>query len=399
MAPPMTRDGARGPRVVFVVPDYPPATGGTASQTRLQAVQLIQRGWAVDVLTRRNSRSWPRREVMEGVNVLRVGPPSDNPARHLAALAGVGAALGLVYRRATVVQVVMDADSAVVSCLAGHAPRTSLMWATLGDARKVVSGPFGPLRRRGLHRAAHVVLTAEMEEELRDLGLPTAAVIPVPVDTARFAPASAELRRARRRELGLGDGPVIVFTGHLERRKAVDRLLEAFALLLGEGRDTQLLLVGGDGRVDGLGGQLRSEVQSRGLSERVTFTGPVSDVLPYLQGSDIFCLPSWREGMPNSLLEAMACGLACVAPRSAGGDVLSEGAGVIPPSNTPEDLAGALASLIDDGEGRARVSGLALERVAQLNAPGAVIDAYERKWASMRLLPERVGPQPVGGTG
>ena len=88
-------------------------------------------------------------------------------------------------------------------------------------------------------------------------------------------------------------------------------------------------------------------------------------------------LPSDREGLPNSLLEAMACGLACVAPASAAGDqVLDTESGVIPPSNDPHDLAVALAALEHDPEQRARL-GLGARRAAQRYGLEAVIDRYE----------------------
>jgi glycosyltransferase involved in cell wall biosynthesis len=74
----------------------------------------------------------------------------------------------------------------------------------------------------------------------------------------------------------------------------------------------------------------------------------------------------------------MACGLACVAPASAGGqDLLMDGAGVIPPSNSAEDLEAAITPLIRDADLRARLGVAAATRV-QAQQLGAVVDAYER---------------------
>jgi glycosyltransferase involved in cell wall biosynthesis len=89
--------------------------------------------------------------------------------------------------------------------------------------------------------------------------------------------------------------------------------------------------------------------------------------------------------MSNSLVEAMACGLACVAPASAGGDdLLSGGAGVVPPSNSPEDLVTALMPLIGDSELRGQLGKAATSRV-QAYGVSAVVDAYEELYAQIPL--------------
>lgn len=372
-----------GRRVVFVVPDYAPATGGTASQTRRQALEAARRGWQVDVLTRRNRRSWPRSELRDGVRVRRVGPPSTDPFRHGAALAWTAVALAARYRGADAVQVVMDGDSAAAAVLAGLGERTTMMWATLGDATALSGGRLGRLRRALLRRCRHVALTEEMRREVDGTGLPVDAVIPVPVDLARFRPPRPGERDSARARLGLGTGLVVAFTGHLVARKGVDLLLDAFAGLVAGGVDAQLVLAGaGDGRPDDLTAGLRAAVAAAGLGGRVRFAGAVDDVVPYLHAADVFCLASRREGMPNSLLEAMACGLACVAPPSAGGEVLAGGAGVVPASNAPADLLAALDGLARDPERRAELGRAAAERVTVRQAVGPVLDAYERLWAA-----------------
>jgi glycosyltransferase involved in cell wall biosynthesis len=78
----------------------------------------------------------------------------------------------------------------------------------------------------------------------------------------------------------------------------------------------------------------------------------VDDPRPFLWAADALVLPSEREGIPNVVLEAMACGTPCVAPASAGGeDVLGSGGGVIPADNSPDQLAPAIALLLG-GDGR-----------------------------------------------
>jgi glycosyltransferase involved in cell wall biosynthesis len=114
------------------------------------------------------------------------------------------------------------------------------------------------------------------------------------------------------------------------------------------------------------------------LNEHVVFVGPQDDVTQDLFAADVFCLPSHREGMPNVLLEAMACGLTCVAPASAGGDELLFGsAGVIPESNSPADLAGALIDLLADPELRQALGTFAAARARVEHQPERIVADYE----------------------
>jgi glycosyltransferase involved in cell wall biosynthesis len=80
--------------------------------------------------------------------------------------------------------------------------------------------------------------------------------------------------------------------------------------------------------------------------------------------------------MPNSLLEAMACGLPCVAPASAGGDeLLDPETGIVPPSNEPAELEGALARLAGSSLLRARLGLAARARVQRYD-----VDAVARQY-------------------
>jgi glycosyltransferase involved in cell wall biosynthesis len=292
-----------------------------------------------------------------------------------------------VSPRVDVVTVMMDVDYAVAACLAGRGRKTVLMWATEGDATRSFAGRKGDVRKALLRRCGHVVLTARMETELaEECGIEGATIIPVPVDAERFQPATDAERAAQRQSLGITAGTVIAFSGHLVARKGVDRLLTAFQTMVEEGEDIHLLLLGsGEGRLESLEEALRSDTLRLGLSERVTFADAVQDVAPYLKGADIFCLPSWREGMPNSILEAMASGLACVAPASAGGmDLLNDGAGVIPDSNSPEDLRAAILPLLHDPALCRSLGRAARQRAESRHSVAAVMDAYDRLWTARR---------------
>ncbi|MDQ1466397.1 MAG: D-inositol-3-phosphate glycosyltransferase [Actinomycetota bacterium] len=372
--------------VVFAVPDFEPTIGGTTRQSRNQAEALAARGGAVTIVTQRLDRSWPRRERSGAVTVRRLGPMHrDSTAMKLLVLR---LAWWLRRHRSSIdlVQVIMYPDFVLSAWFAGLSGRTVMCWAGLGDATDVLGPTRLPVRaaaravrRRVMRRTTHVALTPAMHDELIAVGIDNVAVIPTPVDLDAFHPPTSEERSAARRDLGIADGQfAVVYTGHLRALKRVDRLVDGFASRVRAGADARLFLVG-DSRadLDDRRAALRAQVTRAGLDDRVVFSGAVPDVRPYLYAADVFVLPSDREGLPNSLLEAMACGLACVAPASAAGDqVLDTESGVIPPSNDPHDLAAALAALEHDPEQRARL-GLGARRAAQRYGLEAVIDRYE----------------------
>ena len=134
--------------------------------------------------------------------------------------------------------------------------------------------------------------------------------IPNGIELSHFPGRSG--RDASRQKLRLAEkDTVITYTGRLDLQKNLDMLLEAFFPLHREHKSVQLWLVG-----DGTGrGELEQRVRSLGMEDQVHFWGYQEDVYPYLTASDIFVLPSSNEAMPVSLLEALACGLPCVAAR------------------------------------------------------------------------------------
>jgi glycosyltransferase involved in cell wall biosynthesis len=283
-------------------------------------------------------------------------------------------------------------DAQLAAFAARLLPRTVVVWAIRGEAQAVLVERRGRgrrvlvrLRRAALRRTAHVVLTPAMADELDRLGVPKPDVIPVPVDCRHFRPPSAEERAEARSGLGVDpDAFTVVYIGHLEARKAVDRLVEAFGLLMSSTPNAKLLLVGGArGTPEDTEIPLRRLVERLGLEATVVFCGIEPDPRAHLWAADALVLPSVREGMPNSLLEAMACGLPCVAPASAGGDeLLDPETGIVPPSNDPAELERALVRLASSPELRARLGSAACARVQRYDLR-LVAQSYERLFARL----------------
>ena len=110
------------------------------------------------------------------------------------------------------------------------------------------------------------------------------------------------------------DLPLIGAVGRLEPEKGFDLLIEAVSQLHAMGAPARLVIVGeGHDRT-----RLEGLIAAFNLQDLVTLAGWQSDVRTYFEAMDIFALSSYREGLPNVLLEAMALGVPCVATAIAG---------------------------------------------------------------------------------
>lgn len=134
------------------------------------------------------------------------------------------------------------------------------------------------------------------------------------IDTERFKPRDG--RVAEEFELGLAPGKFrVAAIGRLVEGKGFGDLLEAFSRLSAEREGCELLLIGGNipQDISPYAQRFMADVAARELQRKVLVTGIVDNVEEYLCTADVFVLPSYREGMPRALIEAMASGLPSVA--------------------------------------------------------------------------------------
>jgi len=148
----------------------------------------------------------------------------------------------------------------------------------------------------------------------------------------------AEMERSR---------PVVGFVGRLAPQKGPDLLVEAMALLRAAGVEASCVVVGeGEARP-----ALAAQVARHGLGGCVTLAGYRPDIPPVLAALDVLVLPSRYEGLPYTLLEAMAAGCAVVASDVGGNrDLLVDGeTGLLVPAGDAPALAEALRAMLAPG--------------------------------------------------
>ena len=159
-------------------------------------------------------------------------------------------------------------------------------------------------------------------------------------------------------------------------------LLEAFAKLRVQQPNT-ILLIAGDGPMTP---ELRTQIENRDLSAQVTLTGQLcdSEISEVLRLSDIFVLPSESEGIPASLVEAMAVGLPPVVTDIPGTEmIIGEIHGLRVATGDSAALTASLNRLMTDHDLRKKLGNTARELFLSSYTPDKVGQAYERLYREL----------------
>ena len=191
------------------------------------------------------------------------------------------------------------------------------------------------------------------------------------IDLSRFDPGAAnvETRARLQRELDISEdhGPILGITGRITEEKGFGELVEAMSLLRNDFPKAHLLVIGGQLSTerDTFQDRLVDFIGQEGLDSSVTFAGFRDDVHELLGLLDLFVLPSYREGLPRSVLEAMAMELPVVATQIRGcrEAVADEVTGLLVPSKDADALARAISRILSDQELAARFGKAGRERV------------------------------------
>lgn len=145
-----------------------------------------------------------------------------------------------------------------------------------------------------------------------------------------------------RESLGLGQNlKLILFVGNIIESKGIRELMEAFLILDTRHKNLAMVVIG-----DGSGRKMLERKYSDRLNDSgVMFTGrlDLEEISMYMSASDILCLPSYNEGVPNVLLESMACGIPVVATNVGGiPEIITDDDGVLVEPENIDDLARGL---------------------------------------------------------
>lgn len=226
-------------------------------------------------------------------------------------------------------------------------PKLPFVWGIRDSKKDIIDyGTFGSVVTMAHHRLSgfpQLIIAnsrAGRDHNIRH-GAPPDRIIVIPngVDTDRFRPD--ERARARlRAEWGIPDGDrVIGLVARLNPIKDHRTFIRAAATLAARRRDVRFVCVG-DGPPE-LGEALTALAQDLGVSDRLVWVGRRADMPAVHAALDIACSTSISEGFSNSLAEAMACGVPCVATDVGDSAYLIGKTGIIVPPKDPNALAEA----------------------------------------------------------
>lgn len=378
--------------------------GGMTVYVRRLADAMARRGIATDIFTRATS---PEDRIVQTGPLVRVVPIAAGPAATIDKdelpafipdfVAGVRlASLAQRVRYDVVHSHYWQSGLAGVDLATGWDAPLVHSNHTLGRVKNGTLAPGEPreshVRIAGEERviSAADALIASTEDEYAHLtclyGAPhdRLKILPPGVDHEAFHPRD---RAAARRELGLEEGPVILYVGRIQPLKGLELAIRALEQLVHAlERPPVLLLVGGPSGAQGEAEleRLRSLVGQLGLRERTRFHGPEPHArLPlFYAASDVVVVSSYTESFGFAALEAHACARPVVGTPVGGlSHVVASGtSGFLIPERDPARFAAALKTLLSDevlarsfGEAAARAAdGFTWDRTAT-----ALIDLYD----------------------
>ncbi|HEV3121537.1 MAG TPA: glycosyltransferase family 4 protein [Isosphaeraceae bacterium] len=377
-------------RICYVVSYFHPFSSGAERQALAQGTELVRRGHQVHVVTHRVP-GYPPDETVRGIQVHRcVKSSKSGPLFGLTFVAGVARALCRLRSQYDLVHTHQGLWEAVATGLARSWLRgapTLVQPASsgyYGEAEQLArTRGSGLLRRLILRNTTLAAISADIERQWQALGFPAGRIVRMAsgVDSAHFRPGPSTL------ESRLPPRPRVVFTGRLHPQKNLELLVDAWPAVASRVRAHLVLVGGGDWRQS-----LEDRARSLGVADFIHFIGAVADPAEYLRAADAFALPSVAEGMSNSLLEAMATGLPCLASNIGGNtDLLEHGqTGLLVGSADRESWSGALLQVLEDRSLAGRLGAAARQRVEAEFALPVVVDRYMALYR--QLLAGQMGP-------
>jgi glycosyltransferase involved in cell wall biosynthesis len=295
-----------------------------------------------------------------------------------------------------------------INLIHGHDYKTDLFAAMLrwwiGQRRRfslvstahawVMLGRRGDLYRRLdialMRRFDHLIAVSHAtKKEMVTAGIPQdlITVIHNAIDTEEWSPRNATA--GLKEDLKLGQAwPVIGYVGRIMPEKDLGTWLRAAARVAQQYSGAQFVLVG-----EGRDGNTQEELQRLAgelkIADRVHFPGYRSQLLPVYGSFDLFAMSSRREGLPNSILEAMAVGLPVVTTDVAGTSelVLNGETGYVVPQGDVDGMAHSMLSVLADQKLRQRMGHAGRARIEREFSFAHRLQRIEQLYARILGLP------------
>ncbi len=366
---------ARAVRVAMVIQRFRPHFSGQGVQLETLVRELVAQGAEPTIYAIAPSGAKSSSEACAGYTICRLATGLLPGRLRWTPIFALRLLLALLRDRPDVVHVHTLTDGLYGAWLYARLRRAPLIFemTLLGD-----DDPMSVRANRARPRAlrwrmfrscdGYVAMSRAFLDPYRRASLPgdRLRLIPQGVDVARFRAGDQRHRLQIRRQLDLeDDAPLVVFVGSLVHRKGIDVLLRAWCTIQANRPTARLLLVGPDAFDPG---DPNRELLQRCLKElpsaagaRVHRLGVREDTEAIVGASDVFVLPTRREGFGSAIIEAMACSLPCVvtelpgitdfifaSPAAADLQADPETDGVVVAQENADELATAVCGLLAD---------------------------------------------------
>ncbi len=396
-------------RICFLTTSYPDYPGSyRGGFVRHAVLELVERGYAVSVVTPRIFRRSPRTEQNDGEGIYRFPFLSEEklliqyeqiPIIRMISyiLSGIWYGWRIVRReRCELIHAHFVVPAGLMAVLVGWLTRKPVIVQAHGSDVTKYAGMNSMLSRLTAFTVRHADHIIAVSEPLRDMLVTQFAM---PGDKITVRSCGVDMNRFRpipqfeaRQKLQLPqDARILLFVGALTDYKGGGDLITAVSQLAQQGEKFQLLMVG-EGP---LRQQFIHQVNEDGLADQVQFVGskPNEEMPLWFNAADIFVLPSWREGTPVSLMEALSCERPAVVSRAGGmAQVIQDGEnGFLVEIANPAQLAEKLGLLLNDKAIQQQFSRVGRETVLQWGGLKEEVDTLE---ALYRQLGVRSPEQP-----
>ena len=353
-------------KICMISADFPPATSGISFAVYNLARRLVLRGYKVTVITRGNwDRNWEH-EIVEGIDLYRVRFWPLYPYH----VKIHGLFIKALLNKLKLEFDVLHLHTPLVPYFKKIGPYIATQHNTIIsqiNKRKILdfySFVFKTLKNQLIsidqeipkHASCVIATSKGVADELhRFYGIPATkiTVIPNGVDTDLFRPADiAGIKGSR-----------ILYTGRLDAGKGIEDIVACAKIVCAE-LPAAVFVIIGDGP---LSRSMKQWVYDANLESNFQFVGWVNQqyLVEYYQQASVYLFPSYSEGMPLTLLEAMSCACPCVATDIVGNAdvVLDGGTGFLVPPGNPKSLAEAIVKLLTDEQLRKQMGTNARKRV------------------------------------
>ncbi len=365
--------------VLFTIRYFFPFIGGTEKQALSLASQLVNRGVDVTIVTSRFENRWPRQELMDGVKVVRLFSPRIKVVGALFFLACLTGYL-IKYRNCySLIHTFQIGYTSSLSILMGFfLKKTSLLKLASsgrgGDIQRARRTPWGRFFLYMAKKASRIIMVSKtVEQELRSEAVDPEKLCRISNGVNLKSYHTGGDKRQLRKKLKIPDRKTVIYTGRLSPEKGVDFLLRSFCkvsrsiscqlIIIAEGPELKYIL---------------HLIDRFALSAVVRVIPNVEEIAPYLKASDLFVLPSQFEGLSNSLLEAMACGLPVISTRVGGSiEIIESGVnGLLVEYNDEDGLSQAISHVCEDSELAAALGKHARQTIEKKHAMESIADQY-----------------------